>query len=74
MLKKHKNNIKINIYNILLDQLDYQINKINLKFKIKEYLSKQKKLEYKKIFNNQYYNEIINLIESQNNHRNKCIN
>lgn len=72
--QKHKNNIKINTYNILLDQLDYQINKINLKFKIKEYLSKQKKLEYKKIFNNQYYNEIINLIESQNNHRNKCIN
>lgn len=72
--QKHKDNIKINIYNILLDQLNYKINKINLKFKIKEYLSKQKKLEYKKIFNNQYYNEIINLIESQNNYRNKCIN
>ncbi|ACN53151.1 conserved hypothetical protein (plasmid) [Borreliella spielmanii A14S] len=37
-------------------------------------MNKQKKLEYKKIFNNQYYNKIINLIESQNNHRSKCIN
>lgn len=73
-VQKHKDKIKINIYNILLDQLYYRINKTNLKAKIKEYLNKQKKLEYKKIFNNQYYNEIINLIESQNNHRSKCIN
>ncbi len=48
---------------IPLDQLHNKINKINLKYKIKEYLNKQRKLEYRKIFNNQYYNEIINLIE-----------
>ncbi|WP_418453971.1 plasmid maintenance protein [Borreliella lusitaniae] len=72
--QKHKDNIKVNIYNILLDQLHYKNKKINLNSKIKEYLEKQEKLEYKKIFNNQYYNEIINLIESQNNHKDSCVN
>ncbi|SCW41559.1 hypothetical protein SAMN02983004_01019 [Borreliella japonica] len=66
-IKKNKDNIKNNIYNILLDQLCCKTNRINLKSKIKEYLDKQKNLEYRKIFNNQYYNEIINLVEQQNN-------
>ncbi|MCD2332724.1 plasmid maintenance protein [Borreliella americana] len=70
-IQKHKNNIKNNIYNILIDQLNHKINKINLSSKIKEYLNKQKKLEYKKIFNNQYYNEIIEIIKSQNNNEEK---
>ncbi|WP_418905266.1 plasmid maintenance protein (plasmid) [Borreliella finlandensis] len=72
--KKHKDNMKTNIYNILLDQLYNKTKKINLKSKIKEYLNKQNKLEYKKIFNNQYYNEIIVLIESQNSYKNGHIN
>ncbi|XOU12920.1 plasmid maintenance protein (plasmid) [Borreliella americana] len=72
--QKHKDNMKINIYNILLDRLYYKINKIDLKSEIKEYLSKQKNLEYKKVFNNQYYNEIINLIEPKNNNKNSCVN
>ncbi|WNZ74044.1 plasmid maintenance protein [Borreliella garinii] len=73
-VQKHKKNIATNIYNILLDQLHNKFKKINLKYKIKEYLNKQRKLEYRKIFNNQYYNEIINLIELQNNHKNTHIN
>ncbi|MBB6043494.1 plasmid maintenance protein (plasmid) [Borreliella yangtzensis] len=68
-IKKNKDNVKNNIYNILLDQLSYKTNKINLKNKIKEYLNKQKNLEYKKILNNQYYNEITNLIEQQSNEK-----
>ncbi|WNZ72131.1 plasmid maintenance protein (plasmid) [Borreliella garinii] len=70
-VQKHKENIKTNI---LLDQLHNKINKINLKYKIKEYLNKQRELEYRKIFNNQYYNEIINLIELQNNHKDTRVN
>ncbi len=62
--------MKTNMYNILLDQLHSKTNTINLKSKIKEYLNKQNKLEYKKIFNNQYYNEIIKLIELQNESQN----
>ncbi len=73
-VQKHKENIATNIYNILLDQLHNKFKKINLKYKIKEYLNKQRKLEYRKIFNNQYYNEIINLIESRNNHKDTHIN
>ncbi|WP_420025574.1 plasmid maintenance protein (plasmid) [Borreliella yangtzensis] len=65
--KKNKDNIKNNIYCILLDQLCYKTNKINLKSKIKEYLNKQRNLEYRKIFNNQYYHEIINLVEQKTN-------
>ncbi|ACL34432.1 conserved hypothetical protein (plasmid) [Borreliella garinii PBr] len=45
-----------------------------MKYKIKKYLNKQRKLEYRTIFNNQYNNEIINLIESQNNHKDTHIN
>lgn len=72
--QKHKDNIETNIYNILLDQLHRKTNTTNLRSKIKEYLNKQNKLEYKKIFNNQYYNEIIKLIESQNIYKNSYIN
>ncbi|WP_325064448.1 plasmid maintenance protein [Borreliella bavariensis] len=72
--QKHKENIATNIYNILLDQLHNKFKKINLKYKIKEYLNKQRKLEYRKIFNNHYYNEIINLIESQNNYKDTRVN
>ncbi|WP_418906318.1 plasmid maintenance protein (plasmid) [Borreliella tanukii] len=68
-IKNNKDNIKNNIYSILLDQLCYKTNKVNLKSKIKEYLDKQKNLEYRKVFNNQYYNEIINLIKQQNNEK-----
>ncbi|WLN25877.1 plasmid maintenance protein (plasmid) [Borreliella valaisiana] len=68
-IKNNKDNVKNNIYSILLDQLYCKTNKIDLKDKIKEYLNKQKNLEYKKIFNNQYYNEITNLIEQQNNEK-----
>ncbi|MCR8906756.1 plasmid maintenance protein [Borreliella burgdorferi] len=68
--QKHKDSMKTNMYNILLDQLHSKTNTINLKSKIKEYLNKQNKLEYKKIFNNQYYNEIIKLIELQNESQN----
>ncbi|WP_327785769.1 plasmid maintenance protein [Borreliella garinii] len=38
-VQKHKENIK---NNMILDQLHNKINKINLKYKIKEYLNKQK--------------------------------
>ncbi|WNZ74045.1 plasmid maintenance protein [Borreliella garinii] len=44
-VQKHKENIK---NNILLDQLHNKINKINLKYKIKEYLNKQKNWNTKK--------------------------
>ncbi|WP_418905290.1 plasmid maintenance protein (plasmid) [Borreliella turdi] len=73
-IQEHDDNIKNNIYNILLDQLNCKIKKINLNSEIKKYLNKQKKLEYKKIFNNQYYNEIIDLIESQNNYKDNYLN
>ncbi|WP_210359854.1 plasmid maintenance protein [Borreliella garinii] len=61
--KKSKTNIKNNIFNILIEQLK---NKIEIKIFIpilKNYLDKQNKLEYGKVFNNHYYYEILKEIE-----------
>ncbi|ATQ15437.1 plasmid maintenance protein (plasmid) [Borrelia miyamotoi] len=59
------NGIKDNIFSILLEQLR---SKVKLKILIpllKQYLKQQNKLEYSKIFNNQYYYELLGLVEEQ---------
>lgn len=61
--KKSKTNIKNNIFNILIEQLK---NKVEIKIFIpilKNYLDKQNKLEYGKVFSNHYYYEILKEIE-----------
>ncbi|ETZ17594.1 hypothetical protein BDCR2A_01480 [Borrelia duttonii CR2A] len=57
--------IKINIFSILFDRLQYK-SKVNFFVPIlKDYLKKQEKLEYNKAFNDQYYNEILKIIEDK---------
>ncbi|WP_041177963.1 plasmid maintenance protein [Borrelia duttonii] len=67
-LKSQYDDLKNNIFSILLDQLRQKVKIEILIPKLKEYLIKQKKLEYKKVFNNQYYYELLDLIENQKEH------
>ncbi|WP_418457415.1 plasmid maintenance protein [Borreliella andersonii] len=62
--KEHNQNKKNNILSILLDQLKQKMETKPLIIIIKDYLNRQKKLEYKNIFNNQYYFELLEIIEN----------
>ncbi|MBB6213504.1 plasmid maintenance protein (plasmid) [Borreliella californiensis] len=59
-------NLKINIFNILVEQLKKETNIEIVKPIIKEYLNKQKKIEYNKVFDT-YYSELSELIKNQKN-------
>ncbi|WP_024654530.1 plasmid maintenance protein, partial [Borrelia hispanica] len=67
-LKSQYEDLKNNIFSILLDQLRQKVKIEILIPKLKEYLKRQEKLEYKKVFNNQYYYELLDLIENQKEH------
>ncbi|WP_330730542.1 plasmid maintenance protein [Borrelia turicatae] len=61
--KKDKKDIRNNIFSILIDQLKHKV-KIEMFIPLlKEYLGKQRKLEYGKVFNNQYYYDFLDLIK-----------
>ncbi|AEL19393.1 plasmid maintenance protein [Borreliella bissettiae] len=63
-LQKDYQNLKANIFNILIEQLKKEINIEILKPIIKKYLNNQKKIEYNKVFGT-YYCELLELIENQ---------
>lgn len=66
-LQKDFKHIKINIFNILIDQLKKEVNIEFLKPILKAYLNSKNKLEYKKVFDNTYYYELLEIIENENN-------
>ncbi|AEL19378.1 plasmid maintenance protein [Borreliella bissettiae] len=57
-------NLKANIFNILIERLKKETNIEILKPIIKEYLNKQKKIEYNKVFGT-YYLELLEIIRKQ---------
>ncbi len=63
--KKDYNQIKINIFNILIDRLKEEEEIEVLKPIIKTYLNSENKLEYNKVFNNTYYYDLLEIIKKQ---------
>ncbi|MBB6208579.1 plasmid maintenance protein [Borreliella lanei] len=59
-------NLKTNIFNILIERLKKDTNIEILKSIIKEYLNNQKKIEYNKVFGT-YYLELLEIIKKQKN-------
>ncbi|WP_419255418.1 plasmid maintenance protein, partial [Borreliella afzelii] len=64
--QKDYEHIKVNIYNILIDQLKEKANIEVLKSIIKTYLNSKNNLVYNKIYNAYYY-ELLELIKNENN-------
>ncbi|MBB6043529.1 plasmid maintenance protein [Borreliella yangtzensis] len=64
--QKNYENIRINIFNILIEQLKEKANIEVLKPIIKNYLNSKNKIEYKKVFGTYYY-ELLEIIEIENN-------
>ncbi|WP_210359889.1 plasmid maintenance protein [Borreliella garinii] len=64
--QKDYENIKINIFNILIERLGKTPNIEIIKPIIKTYLNSKKKLEYNEVFNIYYY-ELLELIKNENN-------
>ncbi|WP_234931694.1 plasmid maintenance protein, partial [Borreliella garinii] len=62
--QKNYENLKTNIFNILIEELKKYTNIEILKPVIKEYLNNQKKLEYNKVFGI-YYFELLEIIKDQ---------
>ncbi|MGF7102278.1 hypothetical protein HNP70_001298 [Borreliella kurtenbachii] len=59
-------NLKENIFNILIEQLKKYTNIEILKPIIKEYLNNQKKIEYNKVFGT-YYLELLEIVKNEKN-------
>ncbi|WP_024653153.1 plasmid maintenance protein [Borrelia persica] len=63
--EEEKKNTRINIFSILFDRFKYKLE-VNFFVPIlRDYLNKQEKLEYNKVFNDHYYNEILELIKNK---------
>ncbi|MCD2349915.1 plasmid maintenance protein, partial [Borreliella americana] len=62
--KKNCQNLKINIFSILIELLKKEVNIEFIKPIIKEYLNNQKKIEYNKVFGT-YYLELLEIIKNQ---------
>uniref|UniRef100_UPI003B223CCF plasmid maintenance protein n=1 Tax=Borreliella tanukii TaxID=56146 RepID=UPI003B223CCF len=62
--KENKTNIKNNVFSILIEQLKNKVKFDILIPILKKYLDKQNSLEYSKIFNNHYYYEVLEIIET----------
>ncbi|MCD2332866.1 plasmid maintenance protein, partial [Borreliella americana] len=62
--QKNYQNLKINIFNVLIELLKKETNIEVLKPIIKEYLNNQKKIEYNKVFGSYYY-ELLELIKNE---------
>ncbi|WCB91131.1 plasmid maintenance protein (plasmid) [Borrelia miyamotoi] len=67
-IKEDLQNIRNNIFSILLEQLRYKVDIKILVPRLKNYLDKQNKLTYNKVFNNQYYQELLTLVENEENY------
>ncbi|WP_024655228.1 plasmid maintenance protein [Borrelia hispanica] len=67
-VQNNERNIKDNIFSILLDQLRHKTSIEILLPVLKNYLNKQEKLDYRKAFNNQYYYELLELLENKENY------
>ncbi|WP_418909565.1 plasmid maintenance protein (plasmid) [Borreliella sinica] len=65
-LQKNYENLKTNIFNILIERLKNTANIEVLKPIVKDYLNSKKKLEYNKVFNT-YYNELLEIIKNNQN-------
>ncbi|AFI32086.1 plasmid maintenance protein [Borrelia crocidurae] len=64
--KEDRQQIKDNIFSILLDQLRDKIEVKVLASVLKNYLNKQNDLKYSKVFNNHYYYELLTIIKEKN--------
>nr|WP_234909510.1 plasmid maintenance protein [Borreliella turdi] len=64
--QKNYENLKTNIFNILIEQLKEKTNIEFLKPIVKTYLNNKNKIEYKKVFGTYYY-ELLEIIEIENN-------
>ncbi|WP_330730633.1 plasmid maintenance protein [Borrelia turicatae] len=62
--KENKKNIRNKIFSILIDQLRHKVRIEMFVPLLKEYLGKQEKLEYRKVFNNHYYYDFLDLIKN----------
>ncbi|MBB6043538.1 plasmid maintenance protein (plasmid) [Borreliella yangtzensis] len=62
--QKDYENIKINIFNILIEQLEKTSNIETIKPILKTYLNSKKKLEYNKVFDTYYY-ELLEIIKKE---------
>ncbi|WP_151074087.1 plasmid maintenance protein [Borreliella turdi] len=63
--QKNYDNKKINVFNILVERLKEQKNTGALKTIIKTYLNSKNKLEYKEVFDNTYYYELLEIIHKE---------
>ncbi|BDU63459.1 hypothetical protein BOFE_09990 (plasmid) [Candidatus Borrelia fainii] len=61
--KENERDIRNNVFSILLEQLKSKIDISILVPILKNYLSKQNKLEYNKVFSNHYHYELLELME-----------
>ncbi|WAZ72659.1 plasmid maintenance protein (plasmid) [Borrelia miyamotoi] len=66
--KEDAQNIRNNIFSILLEQLRHKVGIQVLIPILKDYLDKQDKLTYNKVFNNHYYYELLELVENKENY------
>ncbi|QTL83984.1 plasmid maintenance protein [Borrelia miyamotoi] len=66
--REDEKNIRNNIFSILLEQLRYKVDIKVLVPILKDYLNKQDKLIYNKVFNNYYYYKLLILIENKANY------
>ncbi|MCD2371922.1 plasmid maintenance protein, partial [Borreliella burgdorferi] len=64
--QKDYENLKTNIFNILIEQLKKETNIEILKPIVKEYLNNQKKIEYNKVFGT-YHLELSEIIKNEKN-------
>ncbi|APQ15664.1 hypothetical protein BLA33_04825 (plasmid) [Borreliella garinii] len=64
--QKDCENIKKNIFNILIERLKEKANIEIIKPIIKAYLNNKKKLEYNKVFDT-YYHELLKIMQNENN-------
>ncbi|UPA11056.1 hypothetical protein bpSLO_000867 (plasmid) [Borrelia parkeri] len=62
-VKESERDIRNNVFSILLEQLKHKVDISVLVPILKNYLSKQNKLEYDKVFSNHYYYELLELME-----------
>ncbi|MCD2392273.1 plasmid maintenance protein [Borreliella burgdorferi] len=66
-LQKDCENMRTNIFNILIEQLKKEVKIDVLKPILKIYLNSKNKLEYNKVFNNNYYYELLEIIKKEKN-------
>ncbi|XOU12974.1 plasmid maintenance protein (plasmid) [Borreliella americana] len=72
-LKTKYMRIKVNIFNILIEQLKKEFEIKHLKPIIKNYINNKKTLEYNKVFNVYYYELLETIKKKKNNQDNKLL-